>query len=355
MRVLVGMSGGVDSTIAAHLLKEQGHEVIGVTMTIWSERAHLERKANSRSCFAPNPVENIARMKEICQKIGIEHTTLELSERFEELVLANFTAEYLSGRTPNPCVWCNALIKFGAMVDYAKESGLAFDAFATGHYARIIEEDGRYILARAQDTQKDQSYFLYRLSQAQLASTLFPLGDLSKEEVFALAVSLGYHKAETEESQDFYDGDYADLLETEDRIGNIVHLDGRVLGEHQGIHRYTIGQRKGLGIAADRPLYVVALDAVENEVVVGYQEDTEQHTVIATDVVWQSRSSLVTEVEAMGKVRSASHAVACTVRQEGDELIAHFADGVHAAALGQSLVLYDGERVLAGGIISKTS
>ena len=250
------MSGGIDSSVAAYLLKEQGHEVMGVTMTVWNRRGHLERPAGSNSCFAPDKSEDIARIKEICAQIGIDHTVLELSDRFEEVVLENFKSEYLDGRTPNPCVWCNERIKFGAMVDYAAQSGIRFDAFATGHYARIIEDGGRLAVARAIDERKDQSYFLYRLSQEQLARTLFPLGSLDKDEVRALDVKLGFHRSDQSESQDFYDGDYADLLEVGDQVGNIVNADGEVLGRHNGIFRYTIGQRKGLGIASSRPLYV---------------------------------------------------------------------------------------------------
>lgn len=175
MKILVGMSGGIDSSVAASLLKEQGHEVMGITMTIWNRRTHLERRAGSRGCFAPDKSEDIAQIQKICRMIGIEHTVLELSDRFEELVLDNFKSEYLGGRTPNPCVWCNQLIKFGAMVDYARESGIVFDKFATGHYAQIGAHDGRLCIERAVDRRKDQSYFLYRLSQEQLGRTLFPL------------------------------------------------------------------------------------------------------------------------------------------------------------------------------------
>lgn len=354
MKILVGMSGGIDSSVAAHLLKEQGHQVVGITMTIWSNRAHLERPEGSRSCFAPDKREDIAKIQEICASIGIEHQVLELSDRFEEVVLENFKREYLDGRTPNPCVWCNAAIKFGAMVDYARESGIDFDKFATGHYARIVQRNGRLAIARAVDLRKDQSYFLHRLSQEQLSRTLFPLGSLTKDEVRQIDVRLGFHRPEQTESQDFYDGDYTDLLEVEDQKGNIVTLDGEILGQHNGIFHYTIGQRKGLGIASDRPLYVLQLRPHSNEVVVGYQEETVQTTVTATDVVWQAVPSLEGEVFAKGKIRSASRAADCTVTQEGQRIIARFEGGVNAAALGQSLVIYDGDEILCGGIIEQT-
>ena len=355
MKILVGMSGGIDSSVAAALLKEQGHEVVGITMTIWNHRSHLERPVGSTSCFTPDKSEDIAHIKEICAKIGIEHRVLELSDRFEEVVLENFKSEYLDGRTPNPCVWCNQLIKFGAMVDYASESGIAFDKFATGHYARIGEHDGRLSVMRAVDRRKDQSYFLYRLSQGQLARTLFPLGSLTKEEVRAIDVDLGLHRAEQSESQDFYDGDYTDLLEVEDRVGNIVNLEGEVLGTHNGIFHYTIGQRRGLGIASARPLYVIALRAETNEVVVGVQEETLQTTISAAEVVWQALPCLEGETEVQAKFRSMSQLHDAVAVQEGGQIIARFSSMVHGAAPGQSLVLYDGDRIVCGGIIETAS
>ena len=352
MKVLVGMSGGIDSSVAAYLLKQQGHEVMGVTMTIWNKRSHLTRPLNSTSCFAPDKTEDIIAIKKICEKIGIEHQVLELSDLFEEIVLANFKTEYMDGRTPNPCVWCNSKIKFGAMVEYAKESGLDFDRFATGHYARIVEENGRYAVAKAVDLKKDQSYFLYRLNQQQLARTLFPLGAMTKEEVRRIDVAQGFHKVYQEESQDFYDGDYTDLLDITSRPGNIVNRQGRVLGRHEGIWHYTIGQRKGLGIAAERPLYVLALRSDTNEVVVGFVEDTLQSTVTAGDVVWSSVQTLQQEVMVQAKIRSTGFATEAKAHQNPDgSITAIFSDEVKAATVGQSLVLYDGPVILCGGII----
>ncbi|MGH0054064.1 MAG: tRNA 2-thiouridine(34) synthase MnmA [Sphaerochaetaceae bacterium] len=352
MKVLVGMSGGIDSSVAAYLLKQQGHDVMGVTMTIWNKRAHLSRPFGSTSCFAPDKSEDIKAIKRICAKIGIEHHVLELSDQFEEVVLANFRNEYMDGRTPNPCVWCNAKIKFGAMVEYAREKGLVFDRFATGHYARITESDGRYAITRAVDFKKDQSYFLYRLSQDQLAATLFPLGSMTKEEVRRIDVAQGFHTVFQEESQDFYDGDYSDLLDIADKKGNIVTKDGVVLGTHNGIWHYTIGQRKGLGVAAERPLYVLKLDAESNEVVVGYVEDTLQSTVIAADVVWSGRASLEGETEVNAKIRSTGYPTKAVAHQNSDgSIVVVFSDSVKAATVGQSLVLYEEDRILAGGII----
>lgn len=350
MKILVGMSGGIDSSVAASLLKEQGHEVMGITMTIWNRRTHLERRAGSRSCFAPDKSEDIAQIQKICSVIGIEHTVLELSDRFEELVLDNFKSEYLGGRTPNPCVWCNQLIKFGAMVDYARESGIVFDKFATGHYAQIGAHNGRLCIERAVDRRKDQSYFLYRLSQEQLERTLFPLGSLTKEEVRAIEALLPFHRPDQSESQDFYDGDYTDLFDVEDRVGNIVNLRGEVLGTHNGIFHYTIGQRKGLGVSSSQPLYVIALHPERNEVVVGFREEALQTTVAATDVVWQSCTSVAGEVEA--KFRSMSELFEAVAEGEGDHISARFPSSVHGAAPGQSLVLYREDQIVCGGIIT---
>jgi tRNA-specific 2-thiouridylase len=352
MRVLVGMSGGIDSSVAAYLLKQMGHEVLGVTMTIWNKRSHLSRPSNSSSCFAPDKTEDIKAIKEICNKIGIEHTVLELSDLFEQEVLANFKAEYMDGRTPNPCIWCNAKIKFGAMVDYATQSGLVFDMFATGHYAKIVEHHGHYAVAKATDIKKDQSYFLYRLSQEQLKRTLFPLGSMTKEEVRAIDVEQGFHTKYQDESQDFYDGSYADLLDVESKKGNIVSKDGTVLGTHEGIWNYTIGQRKGLGIAAERPLYVLALNAESNEVVVGYVEQTMQTTVFASDVVFSGVQRLEGEVSVQAKIRSTGYPTEAVATQNEDgSITVVFQDEVKAATAGQSLVLYQDDTIIAGGII----
>ncbi|MGE4453586.1 MAG: tRNA 2-thiouridine(34) synthase MnmA [Sphaerochaeta sp.] len=354
MKVLVGMSGGIDSSVAAYLLKQQGHDVTGVTMTIWNNRAHLTRPLGSTSCFAPDKSDDIKAIKRICEKIGIEHHVLELSDQFEEVVLANFKDEYMDGRTPNPCVWCNAKIKFGAMVDYARESGMVFDKFATGHYARITEEHGRFAITRAVDLKKDQSYFLYRLSQAQLSATLFPLGDMTKQEAREIDVAQGFHTVYQDESQDFYDGDYTDLLEVENKQGNIVTKKGEILGTHDGIWHYTIGQRKGLGIAAERPLYVLELNAQRNEVIVGFVEDTLQSTVTADEVVWGSRASLDGEVAVQAKIRSTGYPTEAVAHMNSDGTItAVFSDSVKAATVGQSLVLYEGDRILGGGIIKE--
>ncbi|MBR4426665.1 MAG: tRNA 2-thiouridine(34) synthase MnmA, partial [Spirochaetales bacterium] len=230
MRVLVGMSGGIDSSVAAYLLKQQGHEVLGVTMSLWKEGRVFHGDFYKDACFSPNKEKEITETREICGKLGIEHTVLDISDLYESTVLRNFREEYLSGRTPNPCIWCNQKIKFGAMVEYARQAGLKFDKFATGHYARIEEKNGRFCLKRGIDPIKDQSYFLYRLSQRQLGSTLFPLGEMTKKEVREIDVKLGFHPQGHPESQDFYSGSYSDLLGVEPKSGDIVDTDGKVLG-----------------------------------------------------------------------------------------------------------------------------
>lgn len=354
MRVLIGMSGGIDSTVAAYLLKQQGHEVVGVTMTIWSNRSDLPTPKQTNSCFAPDKTEDLEKIKAICSRLGIEHQSLELSDQFEKVVLDNFNTEYMSGKTPNPCVWCNSKIKFGAMVDYAREKGLQFDKFATGHYAQIVEKDGRYAVSRSADVKKDQSYFLYRLTQEQLATTLFPLGGMLKDEVRLIDDEQAFHTVHEQESQDFYGGDYTDLLETSNAEGNIVDLDGNVLGKHSGIWHYTIGQRKGLGLAAEKPLYVLALRAESNEVVVGFVEHTYQSSVTAGNLVWGLGDHLTGEVAVEAKIRSTGSPVPARAFQNEDGTVtAIFESEIQAATLGQSLVLYDGPVILCGGIIER--
>lgn len=352
MRVLVGMSGGIDSSVAAYLLKEQGHEVMGVTMSLWKDSIVPSSKPVRDACFSPMEAQDIEKTKEICRILGIQHTVLDISDLYESTVIRNFREEYLSGRTPNPCIWCNQKIKFGALVDYAREAGIEFDKFATGHYARIEHENGRYCLKRGKDPVKDQSYFLYRLSQKQLSDTLFPLGGMLKKEVRAIDEKLGLHPQGQSESQDFYSGSYADLLDVEPKSGDIVDLEGNVLGKHNGIWNYTIGQRKGLGVSAPRPLYVLSLDVPNNRVVVGYEENTVDTTVRASKINWVSVEGLDKPIQACAKIRSTGTPVACNVYMDRmDRLCAEFEVPVKAATCGQSLVVYDNDTVLAGGII----
>ena len=351
-RVLVGMSGGIDSSVAAYLLKEQGCEVMGVTMSLWKDGRPFHGDFEKDACFSPNKAAEIGKTREICGKLGIPHTVLDISDLYESTVLKNFREEYMNGRTPNPCIWCNRLIKFGAMVEYARAAGIGFDFFATGHYARIEKENGRYALKRGLDPLKDQSYFLYRLTQEQLSTTVFPLGSMTKKDVRLIDEKLGFHPQGQSESQDFYSGSYSDLLDIGPVPGDIVDTEGKVLGRHNGIWNYTIGQRKGLGVSSPKPLYVISLDVRNNRVVVGHEEMTVNTVVRATDINWVSVAELPEPVHASAKIRSTGTPVACEVYTDGrGRLCARFEVPVKAATCGQSLVVYDGDRILAGGII----
>lgn len=360
MKVLVGMSGGIDSAVTAYLLKQAGHQVEAVTMLLGNNNiSKLSNPGGKNYCFAPNKEEELEKVKALCEKLQIKHNIVDISKNFEDTVLKNFKEEYLNGRTPNPCVWCNVKIKFGAMVDAAREAGLVFDKFATGHYAQIIEKDGRFILKRAVDEKKDQSYFLYRVTQKQLSNTLFPLGGYTKDEIRKIDVEQGFHKEEQTESQDFYDGDYTELLNVESKVGNIVDLEGNILGKHSGLFHYTIGQRKGLGIAAPRPLYVLELRTSTNEVVVGYKESTYNTVVQANNVVWGMVDKIEEDSEFEVKIRSTGYPVKAKVssfkNDSGEDiLVAKFEPPIQAATSGQSLVIYKDDKVIAGGIICLT-
>ena len=343
MKIAVGLSGGVDSSVAAALLKSQGHEVVGVTMKLWREGRY--RGGDKDACFGPGEAEDIERAAALCRKLNIAHHVFDCSEEYEKVVLEYFRTEYLAGKTPNPCVRCNAFMKFGVLPQLARKSGVSFDKFATGHYARLREEASVFHLLCGADEKKDQSYFLYRLKQSQLKNLLFPLGEYRKSEVRELAARYGLEVKDKPDSQDFYSGDHTELLNTPPKVGNIVDTSGKVLCTHNGFWNYTIGQRKGLGIAAKEPLYVLDINPCRNEVVVGSAADTLRHELTLADCTW-----IVAEPdgEVLAKVRSASKML--PARYERGKL--HFPDGVFAAAKGQSSVLYRDGEVLGGGIIA---
>lgn len=353
MKYLVGLSGGVDSSVAALILKQQGHEVIGATMAIWGQDGIALKEGHKGACYGPDEKEDIEEARKIAEQIGIPYYVFDCAEKYERIVLDNFKKEYLEGRTPNPCVWCNAQVKFGLLPQLAKTNGIEFDKFVTGHYARVEEENGQFLLKRGIVPKKDQSYFLYRLTREQLKGIYLPLGDKTKDEIREIAKSNGLNSAEKPDSQDFYGGDYNELLNIEDKIGNIVDLSGKVLGTHKGIWNYTIGQRKGLGIAAAEPLYVLELRKDTNEVVVGFADKTFKNSLVANKLNWIAIDKLTEEMNVTAKIRSTQQPVPVKIIPIGDdEVKVVFEDAQKSIAIGQSAVFYQDDVVLGGGIIA---
>ena len=352
MKILVGLSGGVDSSVAALILKQQGHEVIGATMSIWGKNGLAAAEGKHNACYGPDEAEDIETAKKIADQIGIPYHVVDCVTKYEDIVIANFKKEYLDGHTPNPCVWCNALIKFGVLPQVAKLNGVEFDKFATGHYARVEEENERFLLKRGIAPHKDQSYFLYRLKQEQLKNIILPLGNYTKDQIRAIAKENGLEVADKPDSQDFYGGDYNELLNVKDKIGNIVDTDGKILGTHKGIWNYTIGQRKGLGVSSTEALYVLELRKDTNEVVVGFADKTFKKSLIANDLNWIAIDKLETQKKCQAKIRSTQQPVDVEIQPVNDnEVKVIFEDMQKSIAIGQSAVFYDGDTVLGGGII----
>ncbi len=357
MKVLVGMSGGVDSSVTACLLKQQGYEVIGATMSIWDKNTKFSGNINADSCFSPHEEQDVAAAKAICAKLGIEYKVLDCAEIYKRLVLENFKSEYKAGRTPNPCVMCNSNIKFKALPEAALANGVDFDMFATGHYATVIHlENGRYCIKRGIDKTKDQSYFLYRLNQDQLSKIIMPLGAYTKQQVRKMAADFGLEVSDKPDSQDFYSGDINDILQNKPQVGNFVNKDGKILGQHQGIWNYTVGQRRGMGIAAERPLYVLGFNKDKNEVIVGFEEECERSELIADNCCWSAFENLSEPLECEAKIRSVQQPTPAKVTPlEDGKIKVEFFASQKAIAPGQSVVLYKNDMVLGGGIIKTTA
>lgn len=356
MKVLVGLSGGVDSSVAALILKEQGYEVIGATMSIWGKQGLAVAEGKHNACYGPDEVEDIEAAQNLANQLGIPYHVVDCVTKYEDIVIKNFKKEYLDGHTPNPCVWCNALIKFGVLPEIARLNGVEFDKFATGHYAKVEEENGRYILKRGIAPHKDQSYFLYRLKQEQLKHIILPLGNYTKEQIRQIAKENGLQAADKPDSQDFYGGDYNELLGVEDKIGNIVDLEGKILGQHKGIWNYTIGQRKGIGVSASEPLYVLELRKDSNEVVIGPADKTFKKALVANDLNWIAIDGLNEPMKCQAKIRSTQQPTSVEIRPLGDdEVEVIFDDMQKSIAIGQSAVFYDGDKVLGGGVIKSAS
>lgn len=353
MKIAVGMSGGVDSSVAALLLLKAGHEVSGVLMKVRSGPGGTS--GGRGACYGHDEAADIRAAGDVCARLSIPLRIIDCAGSFEEIVLRDLRDGYLAGTTPNPCVRCNQMIKFGLLPEAARRAGLAFDRFATGHYARVEYEPSlvRFLLKRGADSRKDQSYFLYRLGQPQLATALFPLGDLHKSRVREIAREAGLPVHDRKESQDFTDGGLAGVIGRDDREGDIVDGEGKVVGRHRGIWNYTIGQRKGLGIAHPVPLYVIAIDAAANRLVVGPESETFRRSATVRDAVWGPFDALAAPAEVRVKVRSGGRPVAATiVPLDGGGCRVDFAGPVAAVAPGQSAVFYDGETVVGGGIIA---
>ncbi len=357
-KVMVGMSGGVDSSVAAALLLEQGYDVIGVTMQIWPDMSEEERR-NEGGCCSLSAVDDARR---VANKLGIPYYVLNFKDVFQKTVIDYFTREYLKGRTPNPCIACNRHVKFGAMLDKAASMGI--DYIATGHYARIEYNPdlGRYMLRKSVTERKDQTYALYNLTQAQLARTLMPIGHYTKERVREIAKELGLPVASKPDSQEICfveDNDYGRFItENADREilpGDFVDTEGNVLGRHKGIVHYTIGQRKGLGIALGKPMFVIDIDVEKNRVILGDETEVYDDALIADDLNFISIETLEKPIRVKAKIRYSSKEADATVFPETDGRARVVFDVPQRAITpGQSVVFYDDDIVVGGGVIQQS-
>ena len=353
-KVVVGMSGGVDSSVAAYLLKEQGYDVIGVTMQIWQDEEQAAQEENGGCCGLSAGDDE----RRVAAALEIPYYGMNFKKEFKENVIDYFVEEYQNGRTPNPCIACNRYVKWESLLQRSLSIGAEY--IATGHYARVVQlENGRYTLRRSATLAKDQTYALYNLTQEQLKRTLMPVGKYTKDEVRAIAEKINLRIANKPDSQDICfvpDGDYATYIEEEAGVkvpeGNFVLTDGTVLGRHKGITHYTVGQRKGLGLALGYPAFVLEIRPETNEVVIGTKEESMTTQLRARNLNFMAVEDLTEPLHVFTKIRYNHKGAWCTIEKTGeDEVLCTFDEPQRAVTPGQAVVFYDGEYVLGGGTI----
>ena len=353
-KVVIGMSGGVDSSVAAYLLKEAGYDVIGVTMQIWQKESD-ETASENGGCCGLSAVEDAAR---VAQMLGIPHYVMNFRDEFEEKVIQYFMKEYLAGRTPNPCIACNRYVKWESLLQRSLQIGA--DYIATGHYARIAQlSNGRYAIRRSATAAKDQTYALYNLTQEQLAHTLMPVGDYEKPQIREIAEKIGLNVASKPDSMEICfvpDQDYARFIDENSGCkvseGNFVTVDGTVIGRHKGITHYTVGQRKGLNLSMGRPVFVTEIRPETNEVVIGDAGDVFADRLICTDLNFMSMADIKEDTPVIAKIRYNHAGQKATVHRISENMAeVVFEEPVRAVTPGQAVVFYDGDYVAGGGTI----